>query len=194
MPAKPANDLEIRAFKSARALSTWLAKNHAKSPGIWLRLFKKDSRVASVTYAQALDEALCYGWIDGQVKKFDEQSWLQRFTPRRPRSLWSRRNVTNVERLTTEGRMTPAGVRQVELAKADGRWTAAYDSSGAMKLPDDFLKQLAKDRKARAFFETLNRANTYAIAWRLQTARKPETRERRMTAILTMLSKGEKFH
>jgi uncharacterized protein YdeI (YjbR/CyaY-like superfamily) len=195
MPAtKPKDDLEVRAFKSARAFHLWLSRNHEKSPGIWLRFFKKASGVPSVTYREALDEALCHGWIDGQVKKFDERSWLQRFTPRRPRSLWSRRNVANVERLTSEGRMTPAGFRQIEQARADGRWAAAYDSPGDMKIPDDLLQAFAQNPKAHRFFKTLNRTNTYAILWRLQTARKPETRLRRMTAILEMLNNGKKFH
>jgi uncharacterized protein YdeI (YjbR/CyaY-like superfamily) len=195
MPAtKATTDLEVRAFRSSRAFNTWLAKNHARSLGIWLRFFKKGSGITSVTYAQALDEALCYGWIDGQTKSLDDQSWLQRFTPRRSRSVWSKRNVANVDRLTEQGRMKPAGLKQVETAKADGRWIAAYDSPRAMTPPEDLLQALAKLPKALAFYNSLNRANTYAIVWRLQTARKPETRQRRLTAILDMLRKGEKFH
>ena len=191
---KATTDLEVRAFKSPRAFNTWLSKNHAKSPGIWLRFFKKDAGVTTIVYAEALDEALCHGWIDGQTKKFDDQSWLQRFTPRRARSVWSKRNVANVERLTEQGRMAGAGLKQVEAAKADGRWISAYDSPRAMTPPDDFMEALEKDPKAHGFYKSLNRANTYAIAWRLQTARKPETRQRRMNAILEMLRQGKKLH
>ena len=186
--------LPIISFKSPKEWASWLAKNHAKSSGIWLRLFKKDSGVATVTYAEALDEALCYGWIDGQLDKYDEKSWLRKFSPRRPQSIWSKRNIEHVNRLTECGKMKPAGLKEVEAAKADGRWGRAYDSPSAMQVPDDFLKELAKDKKAKAFFETLNKANTYAIAWRLQTAKKPETRAKRMQAILEMLKRGEKLH
>jgi uncharacterized protein YdeI (YjbR/CyaY-like superfamily) len=186
--------LEIRAFKSQNEWNRWLEKNHAKSKGIWLRFFKKNSGVLSVTHAQALDEALCYGWIDGQLKKYDEQSWLHKFTPRRARSIWSKRNIDHVERLIKSGKLKAAGLKEVEAARADGRWESAYDSPAAMRLPADFLQKLAKNKKAKAFFETLNRANTYAIVWRLQTAKKPETRLARMKAIIEMLSKGEKFH
>jgi uncharacterized protein YdeI (YjbR/CyaY-like superfamily) len=160
----------------------------------WLRFFKKGAGISTVNYAEALDEALCHGWIDGQVKKYDEKSWLQKFTPRRRRSLWSKRNVANATRLIECGRMMGAGLKEIEAAKKDGRWESAYDSPSGMKVPPDFLKELSKDRKANAFFKTLDRANTYAIAWRLQTARTPETRERRKKSILEMLSKGEKFH
>ncbi len=187
-------DLPILSFKSQKDWASWLAKNHTASNGIWLRFFKKDSGVPSVTYAEALDEALCYGWIDGRLDPYDEKSWLRRFTPRRPRSPWSKRNIEHVNRLTAAGRMKPAGLKEVEAAKKDGRWEKAYDPQGAMELPADFLQALAKDKKSKAFFESLNRANHYAIAWRLQTAKRPETRARRMQAILAMLKKGEKFH
>lgn len=187
-------DLPILSFKSQKDWASWLAKNHTASNGIWLRFFKKDSGVPSVTYAEALDEALCYGWIDGRLDPYDEKSWLRRFTPRRPRSPWSKRNIEHVSRLTAAGRMKPAGLQEAEAAKKDGRWDKAYDPQGAMEMPADFLQALAKDKKAKAFFESLNRANHYAIAWRLQTAKRPETRARRMQAILAMLKKGEKFH
>ena len=181
-------------FKSAAAFRAWLTTNHGKCDGIWLRLFKKDSGKATVTYAEALDQALCFGWIDGQVKSLDELSWVQKFTPRRARSGWSKRNTEHVERLTKAGVMMPAGLQQVEAAKADGRWAAAYESPKNAEPPADFLKALAKDKKAKAFFETLNKANVYAIVYRLQTAKKPETRVRRMEGILAMLGRGEKFH
>jgi uncharacterized protein YdeI (YjbR/CyaY-like superfamily) len=189
-----ATNTPIICFKSSAAWEAWLAKHHAKSKGIWVRFFKKGSGVASVSHDEALEEALCYGWIDGQLKKYDDKSWLQKFTPRRTKSLWSKKNTEHVERLIQAGKMKPAGLKEAELAKAGGRWTKAYDSPSAMQVPEDFLRRLATNKKAEAFFQTLNRANTYAIAWRLQTAKKPETREKRMNAILQMLAKNEKFH
>jgi uncharacterized protein YdeI (YjbR/CyaY-like superfamily) len=184
----------ILPFESPRAWETWLAKHHAESPGIWLRIYKKGSGTASATYVEALDVALCYGWIDGQKQRGDESSWLQRFCPRRPGSGWSRINTLNAERLIKAGRMKPAGLKQVEAARKDGRWQRAYASPGAAQAPEDFLKELAKNKKAQAFFGGLNKANTYAIVYRLQTAKKPETRARRMQAILAMLARGERFH
>jgi len=172
----------------------WLGANHVKSDGIWLRIFKKHSGKASIAYAEALDEALCHGWIDGQRKPCDEKSWIQRFTPRRTRSKWSKLNTRHVERLLKAGLMHEAGLKAVEAAKADGRWQAAYDSPRDAAPPQDFFKALAKNRKAETFYKTLNRANIYAIAYRLQTPKKPETRERWMQKILAMLSRGEKFH
>ncbi len=183
-----------RSFASASAWEKWLAANHAKPEGIWLRIFNKQSGKNTVTYAEALDEALCYGWIDGQKKKFDSDSWLQKFTPRRPRSVWSKRNIEHIERLTNENRMKAAGLKAYEEAKNDGRLAAAYDSPANSTIPEDFLKLLEKNKKAKDFFDTLNKANKFAITWRLQTAKKPETREKRMKAILEMLAKGEKFH
>ncbi len=191
---KPKTELPIIAFKSQSDFRKWLTANHSKSNGIWLQFFKKDSGHVSITYAQAVDEALCHGWIDGQAKKNDEKSWIQRFTPRRAKSIWSKRNIEHIERLTKEGKMTVTGHKAVEDAKQDGRWHRAYDSPAKMQVPEDFLKLLSKNKKAKAFFETLNKTNTYAIAWRLQTAVKPETKLKRMKAILEMLEKGEKFH
>jgi uncharacterized protein YdeI (YjbR/CyaY-like superfamily) len=188
------SDLKPVSFQSQGEWARWLAKNQAKSGGLWLRFFKKDSGVQSVTYPEALDEALCHGWIDGLLKTYDSKSWVRRFTPRRPRSLWSKRNIEHVERLTKAGRMKPGGLREVEAAKADGRWDSAYDPHSSMALPGDFLKELSKNKKARRFFDTLNKANRYAIAWRLQTARKAETRARRMKQILLMLARGRSFH
>ena len=182
------------AFPSAREFEQWLAKNHAESTGIWLRFFKKNSGVLSVSYVEAVDAAICFGWIDGQLKKYDEESWLRKFTPRRPKSVWSKRNRAHAERLIKVGKMRAAGLQEVEAAKEDGRWKAAYDSASEMEIPDDFVKELAKNKRAKAFFETLNRANVYAIVWRLQTAKKPETRQRRLETILAMLSNEEKFH
>jgi uncharacterized protein YdeI (YjbR/CyaY-like superfamily) len=184
----------MQAFQSSADFRQWLEKNHARSTGIWLRIFKKTAKEKSLTYAQALDQALCYGWIDGQKKPFDEQSWLQRFTPRRPKSAWSKINTEHVARLTKAGAMTAAGLKAVEAAKADGRWQAAYASPRNAGPPEDFLKELGKNKKAKAFFETLNRANVYAIVYRLQTAKKPETRAKRMKTILDMMAQGKKFH
>jgi uncharacterized protein YdeI (YjbR/CyaY-like superfamily) len=187
-------DLPVISFKTTEEWRDWLEQNCNNLTGIWLKYYKKDTGVTSINYREALDEALCYGWIDGQAKPFDGISWLQRFTPRRKRSIWSKRNIGNIARLEAAGRMRPSGLREVEAAKADGRWDKAYDSPVNMSVPDDFLNELSKDKKAVAFFETLNKANKYAIAWRLQTAKKPETREKHIKKILDMLHRGEKFH
>jgi uncharacterized protein YdeI (YjbR/CyaY-like superfamily) len=180
-------------FKTEKAFRQWLTKNHAGSDGIWLRFFKKASEIKSLTYAEALDHALCYGWIDGQRKPFDELSWIHRFTPRRPQSGWSKTNTDHVERLIKAGLMTAAGLREVEAAKKDGRWERAYPSSKNAVPPEDFLNELGKNKKAKAFFESLNRANVYSIIYRLHTAKKPETREKRMKAILAMMAEGKKL-
>ncbi len=186
--------MEILQFETAVEFRGWMEKNHAATEGIWLRYFKKASGEKSVTYAEALDVALCFGWIDGQMKPCDERSWLQRYTARRPKSQWSKRNTLHVERLTKSGAMTVAGLKAVEAAKADGRWQAAYSSPKDAAPPEDFLKALAKNKKAKAFFESLNRVNLYAIVYRLQTARMPEMRKKRMKLILTMMRQGKKFH
>ena len=185
---------EILSFASAEKWEHWLAKNHELSVGLWLRFFKKDSGVKSVTYDQALEVALSYGWIDGQLKSYDPASYLRKFTPRRAKSSWSKRNTDIVRRLMRAGKMKPAGLKEVRAAKADGRWTNAYGPGSTMDLPADFLRRLSGNKKAEAFFQTLTRTNTYAIAWWLQTAKRPETREKRMRAILIMLAKGEKLH
>jgi uncharacterized protein YdeI (YjbR/CyaY-like superfamily) len=186
--------MEQRSFKNKEDFGKWLGKNHAKSEGIWLRFYKKDSGVLTVTHDEALDEALCYGWIDGQLKKCDDKSWLQKFTPRRAKSIWSKRNADRALELIKVKKMKPAGQKEIDLAKEDGRWEKVYDSPGNMKIPDDFIKEISKNKKAFKFYKSLNRANLYAITWRLQTAKKPETRKNRMTKIIEMLSKGEKFH
>jgi uncharacterized protein YdeI (YjbR/CyaY-like superfamily) len=185
---------QIRSFSTPKEWESWLSKNHTLLEGIWLKFFKKASGVKSVTYEEALDAALCYGWIDGQLKPYDQKSWLRKFTPRRPGSPWSKRNIEHVGRLTRAGQMKRAGLKEVKEAKADGRWKNAYDPGSTMKLPSDFLKRLSKDRGAKEFLSTLSKSNIYAIGWRLQTAKRPETREKRMKAILAMLSKREKFH
>ena len=185
---------DILSFRSAAEFRKWLAANHRQSDGIWLRIFKKNSGESTITYAEALDEALCFGWIDGQKQRHDEASWRQRFTPRRPKSGWSKINTQHAERLIQAGRMHEADMSQIDAAREDGRWKAAYDSPSKAAIPEDFLAELRRDKKAQAFFDSLNKANRYAIAYRLQTAKKPETRQRRMEMILAMLARGEAFH
>ena len=187
-------DFEIVAFASAKQWERWLAKNHGKTEGVWIRFFKKGANVASVSYDEALLVALCYGWIDGQVRGQDERCYIHKFTPRRAKSIWSKRNCQLVEQLIGEGRMKSAGLKAMEAAKADGRWERAYDSPGKMKLSGDFVKAVSKNKKAAKFLAGLNRANIYSIAWRLQAASKPETRAKRMKAIIEMLAEGRKFH
>jgi len=187
-------DLPVIPFATANMWEQWLEQNHEISDGIWLQFFKKGSGIASVTYAEALDVALCYGWIDAQLKSIDELSYKQHFTPRRPKSIWSKRNIEHITRLTEEGRMKPTGINQVENAKADGRWEQAYDSQSSMTIPDDFMKELARNKKALNFYESLSKTNKYAIAFRIQTAKRPETRLKRMKEILEMLLREEKFH
>lgn len=181
--------------KSKAAWERWLDKHHLDAPeGVWLRLFKKGHAGATLTYADAVEVALCFGWIDGQAKREDESSRLQRFTPRRRRSGWSKVNTERAERLVAAGRMRPAGAREIEAAKEDGRWGRAYDPPSTATIPDDFLAALGKNKKAAAFFATLNKGNTYSVAYRLQTAKTPETRARRIRAMVEMFARGEKFH
>ena len=184
----------ILTFDGSAAWELWLAKNYQQKGGVWLQMFKKASGKQTLTYDDALDVALCYGWIDGLMRSYDEESFIQRFTPRRPRSVWSKRNREKIERLIQSGRMKLSGTAQVDAAKADGRWEQAYDGQKDMEIPDDFLKALSKSKKAMAFFDALNKANRYAIAWRLQTARKPETRQRRLEALVQMMKDGKKIH
>lgn len=188
------NTIPTIEFKTAKTFETWLAKNHENSNGLWLKIFKKDSGIKTINYAEALDIALCYGWIDGQKQTYDEQAWLQKFCPRRAKSIWSKINTGHVERLIKEGRMRPAGLKAIEAAKADGRWEKAYDSPGKMTMPEDFLRELSKNKKAETFFKSLNKTNLFTIGFRLQTAKKQETREKSMKEIMEMLAKGEKFH
>lgn len=187
-------EYEIISFKNSEEFRKWLHKNHASSPGVWIKMFKKATGIESINHKEAIIEGLCYGWIDGQSKGLDDKSWLQKFTPRRAKSIWSKINTEHVQRLIDEGKMQPSGLAQVEAAKADGRWQQAYDSPTNMEVPEDFLKELKKDKKAEAFFNTLNKTNRFAIAFRLQTAKKPETRERRMKAILEMMANEKKFY
>ena len=181
-------------FESTSAFRSWLARHHAKTRELLVGFYKRHSAKSGITYHEALDQALCFGWIDGQSDSFDDHSWIQRYTPRRPRGNWSKRNTEHAERLIKEKRMKIPGLAQVKTAKKDGRWKAAYDSPGKSTIPEDFLKELGKNKKAKTFFDTLNKVNLYSITYRLQTAKKPETREKRMTLILGMMAKGEKFH
>lgn len=187
-------EYKIISFKDPAAWRNWLDENYAKIDGVWLRLYKKASNIPTVSYAEALDEALCYGWIDGQKKSYDDNSYLQKFTPRRPRSMWSKRNTEHVKRLQKAGLMTPAGLLEIEKAKADGRWEAAYDAPSSMEVPKHFLEELNKHPKAESFYNQLNKTNKYAIAWRLQASKTDATRLRRTEKIITMLDSGEKFY
>ncbi|MDD4969438.1 MAG: YdeI/OmpD-associated family protein [Paludibacter sp.] len=187
-------DFQILSFDSEEAFESWLDQNHSVAKGIWLRFYKKGSGIPSIVYKEALNVALCYGWIDSQLDKANEASYLQKFTPRRTKSLWSKRNIENVLRLEEEGRMRPSGMVEVEKAKSDGRWEKAYDSPGNMEVPDDFMQELSKNKKAFAFFESLNKTNKYAIGWRIQTAKTDEIRSKRIKDILFMMEKEEKFH
>ena len=187
-------ELPILPFTSQPKWADWLAKQHDKSAGVWLKLSKKDSGIPSVTYNEALEVALCYGWIDGQKNSFDEKYFLQKFTPRRPKSIWSKINVEKVERLIASGQMKPAGLKAIEAAKADGRWEQAYSSQKNISVPEDFQSALDRNKKAKAFFETLNSANRYSFLFRIETAKKAETRAKRIQQFVEMLVKGEKFH
>lgn len=190
--AKP--EYEVINFKTQKEFRTWLDKNHTKSPGIWLKMFKKHTGIPSINYKQALDEALCYGWIDGVSNKGDDQYFIQKFVPRGKRSMWSQRNRDHIARLTKEGMMMPAGMAQVEAAKADGRWESAYAPPSEMFVPDDFLAELKKFPEAEAFYNSLNRTNTYAMAFQLATAKNPETRQRRFDRLLQMMKVGKKLY
>ena len=188
-------DSDIVAFASAEAFEAWLGENHAVSPGIWLRLRKKGgAAVGALDYAQALDVALCFGWIDGQKAALDDRWWLQRFTPRRPGSRWSKINRDKATALAEQGRMRPPGQSEIDRAKADGRWEAAYDGAKTATVPDDLAAALAAVPAAAAFFETLDRRNRYAVLYRVQDAKRAETRARRIEKYVAMLAKGKKPH
>lgn len=188
------NPIPIIEFETAEAFEIWLEAHQDHSEGFWLKIFKKNANRKSISYAEALDVALCYGWIDSQKKALDEQAYLQKFSPRRAKSIWSKVNIGHTERLISEGRMRPAGLKAIEKAKEDGSWEKAYDPSSKMTIPADFLKALSNNKQAEAFFMSLNKANLFAIGFRLQTAKKQETRDKRMKEMLEMLAKGEKFY
>ncbi len=186
-------ELPILPFESKKKFANWLAKNHDKSVGPWLKIAKKATGISTVTYLEALDVALCYGWIDGQKGSFDEQYFLQKFTPRRPKSIWSKINVEKVAGLIASGEMKPSGLKAVEAAKQDGRWDAAYASQKNIVVPADFQSALNKNKKAKAFFETLTGSRRYSFLFRIETAKKAETREKRIRQFVEMLAKGETF-
>jgi uncharacterized protein YdeI (YjbR/CyaY-like superfamily) len=187
-------DLPILPFESKKKWVDWLARQHDKSSGVWLQIAKKDTEIPSVTYEAALDVALCYGWIDGQKKSFDDKYWLQKFTPRGPKSIWSKINTEKAERLMASGEMKPAGLKVIEAARQDGRWDAAYASQKNISIPEDFQAELDKNKIAKAFFATLKSAERYSFLFRIQNAKRPETRVKRIQQFVEMLEKGEKLH
>ncbi len=189
-----ADELPILLFATPAELEAWLEENHAEAEGLWLKIAKKGAPEPSVTYAEALELALCFGWIDSQKQGLDETHFLQRFTPRRPRGRWSRINRDKAEGLIAAGTMRPTGMTEVEAAKADGRWEAAYEGQRSAKVPADLQRELDANEAAREFFATLDSANRYAILYRLDEAKKPETRERRLRKFVAMLERGEKIH
>ncbi|WP_375768196.1 YdeI/OmpD-associated family protein [Archangium gephyra] len=190
----PAEELPIIAFARPRDWGDWLASHHASSRGVWLKLAKKASGIASVTYAEALEVALAWGWIDGQKNSHDDTAWLQKFTPRGPKSIWSKINRDKALALIAAGEMKPPGLEQVERAKQDGRWEAAYDSPSRAAVPEDLSAALATNPRAAAFFSTLDSANRYAVLFRVHTAKKAETRARRIAQFVEMLARHEKLH
>lgn len=190
MPPKPSpTDLPTHTFPTAHALETFLEHNHATSPGIYLKLAKKASGIPSITPAEAVETALCFGWIDGRANALDDNYWLVRYTPRRPKSIWSQKNVATVGRLVESGRMRAAGLAAVEAAKEDGRWERAYAGPKSMGIPEDFESRLAREPGTRAFFEGLKRSERYAVLWRVETAT-PGARGRRIEALVEMLKEG----
>ena len=191
---KKAETLPIISFETQQDWERWLTEHHTDTDGLWLKIAKKEAGISSVNYAEALESAICYGWIDGQKASFDDKYWLQKFTQRRAKSIWSKVNCTKALALIAEGRMQPAGIRQVELAQADGRWESAYESQSKITIPDDFQKELDNNPKAQEFFTTLNSVNRYAILFRIQTAKKPETRSARISTFIEMLSNNQKLH
>jgi len=193
-PRNTNTDIPILPFESQKDWAAWLAKNHATSSGVWLKLARKASGIKSVSYDEALELALCYGWIDGQRKSHDETSFLQKFTPRGPRSIWSKINTEKAQRLIESGKMEPAGLKAVESARQDGRWDAAYAPQSKAVAPDDLQIALDRNAKAKAFFTTLDSRNRYAILHRIHTAKKAETRAKRIEQFVRMLEKKEKIY
>lgn len=184
------SDLPVLPFASREAWSRWLEEHHSGAEGVWIQFAKKGSGLQSVTYEQAVEVALCYGWIDGQTRRLDESHWLQRFTPRRPKSRWSKVNRERAERLISRGEMRPAGLREVERARQDGRWDAAYDPPSTATVPEDLLRELERNAGAREAFERLDGRNRYAILYRIGEAKRPETRARRIAKFVAMLAEG----
>ena len=191
---KNSDHMPIMSFEIQQGWEEWLKEHHAETKGIWLKIAKKEASTPSVSYAEALDSALCYGWIDGQKAAFDDKYWLQKFTPRTAKSIWSKVNCNKAESLIAEGRMQPAGLRQVELAKSDGRWERAYESQSKITIPDDFQNALDNNPKAKDFFNTLNSVNRYAFLFRIHSAKKPETRSAKIQKFVEMLNHQQKFY
>lgn len=187
-------ELEVLLFERPEDWAAWLDKNHAKSAGLWFRFAKKAAQMSSMSHAQALELALCYGWIDGQTNTHDSESWVQKFTPRSPKSIWSKINREKATELIQSGKMKSAGLKEVERAKEDGRWDSAYDSVSEAKIPGDFQVELGSNQAASDFFSTLNSKNRYAILFRIQTAKKAETRAKRIHQFISMLEKQEKIY
>jgi uncharacterized protein YdeI (YjbR/CyaY-like superfamily) len=186
--------LQVLSFESTEEWETWLATHHADSPGLWLKIAKKGSAGRSISYSDALDVALCHGWIDGQKGRLDDDYWLQRFTPRKPGSKWSQINTERVAVLTAADRMSEAGRREVEQAQADGRWEQAYESQSRITVPEDLARALAANHRAREFFATLDSTNRYAVLYRIGSAKRPETRARRIATFVAMLSEHKKIY
>jgi uncharacterized protein YdeI (YjbR/CyaY-like superfamily) len=190
----PADSLPVVSFEDTDAWDAWLTAHAADSPGLWLKIAKKGSAGRSISYSDALDVALCHGWIDGQKGRLDDEYWLQRFTPRKPGSKWSKINTERAAALIESGRMRAAGLREVERAQGDGRWEQAYESQSRVTVPEDLARALAANQRARAFFATLDSTNRYAILYRIGTAKRPETRAKRIDAFVAMLSEHKKIH
>jgi uncharacterized protein YdeI (YjbR/CyaY-like superfamily) len=189
-----AEELAILPFASAQAWEAWLDAHHTTAPGLWLKIAKKDTGIDSLTYAEALDVALCFGWIDGQKAKFDESYWLQRFTPRRKQSKWSQINRAKATALMAAGKLRPAGLREVEAAQQDGRWADAYAAQSKIDVPEDFQAALDAHPTAQAFFDGLNRVNRYAFLYRIQAVKKAETRQRKIDQFIQMLAEHKQIH
>ena len=181
-------------FETQKNWEVWLEEHHNDTKGVWLKIAKKETGILSLSYLEAVEVALCYGWIDGQKASLDDQYWLQKFTPRSPKSIWSKVNCGKVAILLSEGRMQAAGIRQVELAQADGRWEAAYEPQSKITVPDDFQYELDKNQKAKDFFSTLNSGNRYAILFSIHTAKKSETRISRIQKFIEMLANNQRIH
>ena len=194
MPNAMTSQPAPRRFATQSAFETWLRKNHASSDGLWLLIAKRGADEPTITYPEAVEVALCYGWIDGQKKSIDAHRWLQRFTPRRVRSVWSKANRAKAEALIQSGRMRPSGMAEIDRARSDGRWDAAYEGARTAVVPSDLQAALDAEPGASAFFAGLDRANRYAVLWRVQTAVRPETRSRRIKTLVAMLARGEKIH
>jgi uncharacterized protein YdeI (YjbR/CyaY-like superfamily) len=190
----PADSLPVVSFEDTNAWDAWLTAHAADSPGLWLKIAKKGSAGRSISYSDALDVALCHGWIDGQKGRLDDEYWLQRFTPRKPGSKWSKINTERAAALIESGRMRPAGLHQVERAQADGRWEQAYETQSRVTVPEDLARALAANQRARAFFATLDSTNRYAILYRIGTAKRPETRAKRIDTFVAMLSEHKKIY